>query len=198
MPLQGDVIDAQNRALQASDKISKTVEDSVKSDFKKSYSEAAASQNTASTGSVISPEALKSVAKQVIVEKELSKNIMIFGLPENENEDIQKCVGKIFEEIGEKPKLNAVRIGKHVQSKVRPVKVTLSSSSAAQNILSRSRMLRQSDSYKTVFLSPDRTVEERIKHRELVLQLKEKTVSEPNRRHYIKEGAIVSVNVTGR
>ena len=40
----------------------------------------------------------------------------------------------IFEEIGEKPRLDAVRMSKHVRSKVWPVKVTLSSSSAAHNL----------------------------------------------------------------
>ena len=125
----------------------------------------------------------------------MSTNIMIFGLPEADVEDIQSNVSHVFEELGEKPKLEAIRLGKKVQSKVRPVKVTLSSSSTVQQILSSSRKLRQSEKYKTVFLSPDRTCEERTKHRELVLRLKEKAVAEPNRRHFIKSGEIVSVDL---
>ena len=35
-----------------------------------------------------------------------------------------------------------------------------------------------------MFLTPDRTDKERAKHQQLVLQLKEKTFTEPNRRHF--------------
>ena len=54
--------------------------------------------------------------------------------------------------------------------------------------------LRQSRKYKTVFLSPEHTDAERAKHRKLVLQLKEKTVAELNRKHSIKGGNILRKN----
>ena len=78
---------------------------------------------------------------------------------------------------------------------MRPVKVTLPSSSIVQQLLSSSWKLRQSDSYKNVFLSPDRTDKERAEHRELVSKLKEKSAAEPNKKHFIKAGEIVSVDL---
>ena len=213
--LQDDVIRAQQVAVRAAESLPDNVEDAIqtglenvgdalkgrlqksvntlKEGLQKSYSEMAASKQTISSSNAISPEALKTVAKHVIMEEELSKNIMIFGLPETDNEEIQKSVSRVFEELGEKPRLEAVRLGKKMQSKVRPVKVTLSSSSAVHQILSSCSKLRQSANYKTVFLSPDRTDEERAKHRQLVLRLKEKTAAEPSKKHYIKGGEIVSV-----
>ena len=112
--LQSDVIHAQEKALQVTERISQTVEESVQSGIKKSYSEAAGSPGAISPRTVISPETLKSVAKQVIVEEELSRNIMVFGLPEVDNEDICDNVGKVFEQLGEKPRVEASRLGKKV------------------------------------------------------------------------------------
>lgn len=169
-----------------------TVEDSLKSGLEKSYSEVP----EPTSNSVMPTEAIKTVAKQVIVEEELRKNIMVFGIHEADNEDTQTAVRNAFEELEEKPRLyQAVRLGKKMHAKARPVKVTLSSASIVQQILSKSRKLRQTANYKTVFLAPDRTLDERAKHRELVLQLKEKIVSDPNRKHFLKGGEVISVKL---
>ena len=117
--LQSNVIDAQNKALQITDRISgisKTVQNSVETVIKKSYSEAVGKQEVSSC-TAIPHETLKSVAKQIVVEEELSKNVMIFGLPESENEDICESVGKVFEELNEKPRMEASRVGKKTTSK---------------------------------------------------------------------------------
>jgi hypothetical protein len=193
--LQRDVIDAQGKALQVVDRISQNVEDSVQSGMKKSYSEAAVKfACTIPTSTAISPETLKSVAKQVVIEEELSRNIMIFGLPEEEKEDICARVGNVFELLGEKPKIVASRLGKKVKSDPRPVKVTLRNATTVQHLLAKSRQLRDSDKFKTVFLSPDRTAEQRAEHRELVQQLKDKVNEEPLRYHYIKGGQLYSTD----
>ena len=44
-----------------------------------------------------------------------------------------------------------------------------------------------------VFLSPDRSLEERKLRREAVAYLKKKLDAEPNSRHFIKDGKVVSV-----
>ena len=72
------------------------------------------------------------------------------------------------------------------------MKVTLSSSSTANQILSEARKLRLSDKFTSVFISPDRTFEDRVKHRLLVQDLRKKKSSEPDKRHYIKGGTIHS------
>ena len=200
------MIDAQNKVM---DKLTKgvteeltrelttTVENSVESGFSKSYSEAAKSHTASSSDTsspVISPETLKSVAKQIVAEEELSKNIMMFNLVEEKNEDLGKKVTDVFLYLGEKPRIEARRVGKQTKSSARPVKVTLSSSSTVTQILAKSKNLRQSEEHKTVFLSPDRTFDQRAEQRRLVLELKEKkAAAAPGWRHYIKNGQIVSV-----
>ena len=74
------------------------------------------------------------------------------------------------------------------------MKVTLSSSTFVQLILSKSRMLRTSEKYKSVFLSPDRTAEERLKQKELVTELKEKIAEDSQKRHFIRGGKIITVD----
>ena len=219
--LQSDLIDANKDSSNCceklqfseefSDSIEEAVERSVKKNFKlgmgkvekcistgigQSYSEVVASGNVVNSGaSIISSETVKTVAKQIIAEDELSKNLMVFNLPEADNEDVHGSVGEVFEELGEKPKLEAVRLGTKMESKVRPVKVTLSSASVVQQILSKSRKLRVTDKFKSVYLSADRSVEERSRRRELVVQLKEKKEAEPTKRHYIKGDEILSVDL---
>ena len=45
-----------------------------------------------------------------------------------------------------------------------------------------------------VYVSPDSTVEERIHHRELVQQLERKVAKEPQKKHFIKGGRLLSVD----
>ena len=61
---------------------------------------------------VIGQETLKSVAKQVVVEEELSRNIMVFGLCDDENEDLNLKIGEVFEHLGENPRVETRRLGK--------------------------------------------------------------------------------------
>ena len=77
------------------------------------------------------------------MEEGLSRNIMVFGLQEGdeESEDLNLKVGAVFGHLGEKPRLEAVRLGKKSQTGsegARPVKVTLSSSSFVHQILCKS------------------------------------------------------------
>ena len=67
---------------------------------------------------------------------------MIFGLPEEENEKLSEKVTDVLVTIGEKPRLDACRLGsKSVGGKVRAVKVTLSSSAIVNQILLKARKL---------------------------------------------------------
>lgn len=201
MKLQSDLIDAQKKSIEQfqnsvtriKKELSETVQDTVKTSVTKSYSEVVQAQ--AANSPVLENETIKSVAKQIVAEEELSRNIVVFGLKEDSNEELSQKVGEIFEHLGEKPKLEASRLGKKsVQATVRPVKVTLSSSTCVKLILSKARQLRSSEKFRTVFLSPDRTLEERSKHKELVAELKQKIIQEPHVKHFIREGKIVTVN----
>ena len=119
----------------------------------------------------------------------------MFGLPEEGGEELETKISGVFEEIGLKPKLEAQRIGKKkTASATRPVKVCVSSSLIVQQILVNAKTLRKSAKYKTVFLSPDRTPEQREARKELIVSMRTKAIAEPNKKFYIKGGQILSTD----
>ena len=143
----------------------------------------------------ISTESIKSVAKQLALEEELGRNIMVFGLCEEDNEEINTKVSEVLESLGEKPHVEACRIGKKTPSAARPVKVSFSSSSIVQQILKKSSKLSGTERFKSVFLAPDRTAEERVQRKELVLELKVKRRAgiEKDKKLFIRGGKICSI-----
>ena len=64
---------------------------------------------------------------------------------------VNEKIGNVFVELGEKLRLAAVRIGRRpeVDTACRPVKVTLPSSTAVQQILTRARLLKQQERLKS-------------------------------------------------
>ena len=122
---------------------------------------------------------------------------MVFGLSEESGEGEQQLsatVKDLFEEIGEKPRIDAMRIGKpsNESARMRPVKVTVSSSIVVQQILAKAKHLAQSPKYSKVFISPDRSPIQRVEHRLLVQALKDKRNSDSSKRYYLKNGKICS------
>ena len=154
--------------------LSTAVQSSVETGISKTYSDVMKS-SVVSTSAVIPRDTIKSVAQEIAVEEELSRNIMVFGLTEDDDEQLDEMVTEIFQQLGEKLRADSIRLGKKTSnSAARPVEVSLSSSNFVHQILSKSKNRRRSDKFKTVFLSPDRTFDERIQHKELVNQLKKK------------------------
>ena len=183
--LQEEVISIKNDQLQS---VTTTVQSEMKSYcdiVKKSCKKTAVTQ-----------EKLTKAVKTVVEEEDRGKNLMVFGLKEDKEEDLTAKVDKIFNSVGEKLcVLECVRIGaipETSSSTTRPVKVIMRSSESVYQVLRKSGKLRGSESYKTVFFSPDRTQEERTAHQQLVLQMKEKIKSDPVNYHFIKNGTVMS------
>ena len=147
----------------------------------------------------VAPEVLKQMVQAVVQQEDRSRNLMVFGLSEKENEDITEQVQQVFQEIGIKPAIMEVsRVGKSSkEKKKRPVKVILSSSSVAFQILSQARRLRESVDFSSVFVRPDRSEEERSQNRLLVQELIKKRRDEPGKRHFIRGGTLHSVEKEG-
>ena len=189
--LQGELLASRTDLLETLQATVKTsVGDTVKAEFV-SYSAVVQKNQTCS----LEPERLNSVVRQVVEDTDRSRSLMVFGLPEEADEKLCDKVSSVFGAIDEKPRFEACRLGKQkssVQGVARPVKVTLSSTSTAHHILTKAKNLRHIDSYKTVFINPDRSPEQRVKHRELVQQLKTMATNEPNKKHFIKDGMICS------
>ena len=185
---EGQLVELRDTVVSSVSSVSDTVKTQIQS-----YSEAVQGAGNLAGGSLLDQNTLKTVVKNVVAEEDRSRNILIFGLPEDTEEQITTKVEAVLEELGAKPKVEAVRLGlKARKQSPRPVKVSVSNSTIATQILSRARNLRDSQQFKKVFISPDRTPEQRAVHRKLVEQLKTKKNDEPNKRHYIKEGKIYS------
>ena len=192
--VQKELSECKSEKLESMKKVVETsVADSVKEEFK-SYSSVVGNSQPAAAP-VISPEALKTVVKTVVAEEDRSRNLLVFGLPDDEEEQLEERISEVLETVGQKPKIEVQRLGKKKTStSTRPVKVRLSSSLIVHQILDNARKLRLSAKFKTVFLSPDRSIEERKVRKELITNMKAKALSEPDKKFYIKEGQIFSFN----
>ena len=142
----------------------------------------------------------RKVVKDVIKDEDRSKNLIVFGLKEEDGEQLDETLSSVFVEIGEKPRMAAVRIGRRLDtgSGCRHVKVTLSSSTAVQQILSKARLLKQHErlNLKWVYVSPDRSPAERTARRLLVEERNMKYKEQPERKHFIKGGKVCSEDRT--
>ena len=74
----------------------------------------------------------------------------------------------------------------------RPVKFSLSSSDHVAQLLRSAKLLRTKDGYRSIYICPDRTVEECKAFKKLVDELNKKRNTEPDKVHYIKNNKIVS------
>jgi len=126
------------------------------------------------------PSKIETVIKKVKLEDNRDKNVIVYGVPEEPEEDLRHTVSAMLEEIGERPRVvSCSRLGTKGEGSVRPIKCCMSSTAHVFQILRNASKLKQSDGFKTVYLSPDRTAEERKKRRQLVEQWKLKKSENP-------------------
>ena len=176
-----------------------SVGETVKSELQ-TYSDVVTKSGSTVTGSVLDQTTIKAVVKDAVAEGDRNRNVMIFGLTEDKDEKLCDKVSNLFLELGEKPKIEAGRVGKKSSSSgdndkkpVRPVKVHFSNATIVHQILNKARHLRNSEHYNKVFISPDRSVEERARQKELITELKKRTKDEPDIKHFIRGGRVCSV-----
>ncbi len=191
--LQSEMLESQSNQLKAMQStVQSTVQETVHAEIK-SYSKALTDNVSASAHtSTFSAKNLKSVVRDIVDQEDRSRNLMIFGLKEEAGEQTDVKIEEILQRIGEKPTVEAVRVGQHKTDRARPVKVTLRTCSAVHQVLVKAKNLRVDDQYKDVFICPDRTPEERTPHKQLVLDLKSRLKLEHNRKHYIRSGRVIS------
>ena len=112
--LQEQVFTLQDRLLQAkgvSDNFKTDIVNSVHKQVKsveKSFSDVVKSCSINNSTASISIDSLISVARQMVVEEDLSRNVMVFGSCEDDNEEICTRVAEVFESLGEKPRVEAI------------------------------------------------------------------------------------------
>ena len=123
-----------------------------------------------------------------------SSNLIVYGLCENSTSNDSDKVKGLFHVLDEAPVLVRVeRLGRDGGDGVRPVRVVMRTRETARTILGKSARLKDSGEYGTVYIAPDRTLEERVERRELVTKLKEKRENEPNKAWKIRRGVVVEV-----
>ena len=122
------------------------------------------------TPQTISASTAQQVVKNVAEEEARAKNVMVFGLPEADSEDLGDRIGELFGELqlGEKPHVETARIGNKRTdvNVIRPVQVKLRNKLVVAQILRKAGGLKNSENFKTVYLSPDRSPELRNEHAE--------------------------------
>jgi hypothetical protein len=152
-------------------------------------------------------KSVKDAIKAVNEEEERSKNLIIYGVKEEEEEEhvegldikIDPLPGLITliseqTECSDSYVRNIYRIGNKTLGKVRPIKVELESSTDVANFLSNAHKLKTTDKYKSVYLAPDRTLEQRVAHNKLVTQMKELIKRDSTKHYYIRDNKIKSTD----
>ena len=143
----------------------------------------------------MAPKKIEAAVRKVADKDDRSRNVIIYGVEETDNERIEEKVQSLLSEIDEKPVVkDCCRVGvKRTPVKTpRPIKFSLSNSCHVQQVLRSARQLHTKNGYRTVYICPDRTADERKAHKKLLELLKEKRKSEPNRIHMIKNNRVVS------
>ena len=189
---QEQIIQLQNKLIEKKDEEIKVVKDTVVSELK-SYS----SVVQESCSAALAPQKIVSAVKQVSQEVDRSRNIIVFGVDEDQNEKPEQKVLAILDKIEEKPQISGcVRLGEIKPGVVRPLRFRVRSQDNVYQILRKASTLRNFEDCKKVFLSPDRTVEERVSRKKLVIELREKRGADPNHNYVIRKGEIVRVDKT--
>ena len=144
----------------------------------------------------LSKSVLRGIYTDVVREEERKKNVILFGISENEEDaDLSTKIEAVLESAcGEnKPQVKRFcRVGKGRSGANRPVKVCFDSRDAAQITVNHAKELKKSGQYNQVFIAPDRSPEERTERRKLVGLLRKRIKDEPGKFHYIRKGEVCS------
>ena len=121
------------------------------------------------------------------------------GCAENASQIADFVFGSI--DVHPKPKIIAARrVGlykkpeNNTSGKPRPIKVTLGSPEVVKFALSKANKLRYIEEWEDTFLAPDRSKEERVAHRKLVAELKQRISEDADKYHCIRNGTVISID----
>ena len=159
----------------------------------KSYSSAL--QQSCSTA--LSPTNIATAVKKIVKEEDRTKEVVVFGVDEEVNECVTTKISGILQQLDEKPRITGCRrIGQSVTgaSTKRPIIFSVKSTDVVYQILKKAKRLKDIQGFKTVYISPNRTLDERISRQKLVNELKERRLGDPSGRYFIRRGEIVKAD----
>jgi hypothetical protein len=191
------IIQLQTKLIEQKDQQLNDVKETVTTELK-SYS----SVVQESCSAALAPRNIVSAVKNVTESEDRSRNVVVFGLPEEQEENLDSKVNLLLEQLDEKPLVtDCRRIGQKSQHKPgagvsRPIRFKVKSSETVYQILRKAKQLMNTEGNKRVFISPDRTIEERVSRQKLVKVLKEKRSADPNKHFIIRKGEVVCLSET--
>ena len=198
---KSEQIKTQNELIQCKSGKLTSVNETVKTEMKL-FTDVVKSNSVANE---ISPTKIKMAVRSAITENDRSKNFIIFGAPEElecEEEEMSErsLVNDIcgFMKFKERPNItNVERVGvKKSESTRRPIKVTMQDPEIVREMLSRAKVLKSVDvegynfDYNRLYLSPDRSQEERISRQKLVQEMKERIKKDSSKKYYIRNNKV--------
>ena len=195
--LKSEQILNQKKLLDVQEKQINGVQTVIKTEMK-SWADVVKKNSKQSTQ--ITPNTVKQAVRTVNDEEKRSRNVMIYGLEEKEDEspeDHGSQIRSIYENIGECSPPDTVdhcyRVGNDHPGKKRPLKVLMQREVDAQFLLQNAYRLRDSE-LSSVYIGPDRSKEERIAHRKLVTEMKTMIENDSSKYYYIRGNKIRSVD----
>ena len=198
---QRKLIDLQLKTIQKKDQELATLKSTVKEELKSVESTVQSTVQSQmisyskTCSAALSQKKIQSAVKSATDKEDRRKNLVIYGVSETPGEEILDKASEILLEVGEKPSVkDCCRIGRKNGDAPRPVKLCLSSSDIAQQVLRKARLLRMKEGYKSVYICPDRTVEERRAYKKLVEELRTVRRAEPDKFFTIKNNKVVRVS----
>ena len=142
-----------------------------------------------SNKSAVTPQNLKVAVRTLVSEEDRSQNILVYGAAEGVKE--KQLLTDIFQQIDTEPEVvEHYRIGTVKDNSNRPIKVKLRRPGAVRDVLINAKKLKGHDKLGSIFISPDRSVEERKAHKQLIDEMKKKRNEDPTKYYFIKKGAV--------
>ena len=209
---QSTIIELQQKLIDAKDIQVKELQETVRSEMKSVQSEVKTFSSVLqkeiktqssdvqksvtdvqkSFDSAISVKRVGEAVKQMVDRDERGRNVIIFGVSEDTKQPLETRVGEVLQQIGQKPRIiDCCRLGQEKEGAVRPVKITLSSSDVVTELLRNSKLLKDAEGCRQIFICPDRTVEQRKVQKGLIDQMKKLRTEHPGARYCIRNGKVV-------
>ena len=188
MNLQNNVICLQNKVVQKTADELHTVKNTVETEMKTWAGVVAESCRNINA---VTPLKLKEAVKTAVSEEDRSRNFLVYGAEENVDEN--QILTDIFQQIDTKPEVvEHYRIGTAKAGSNRPIKVKLRRQGAVRDVLTNAKKLKEHDKLASIFISPDRTVEERLAHKQLIDEMKERRDEDRTKYFFIRRGTVCS------
>ena len=196
--MKSKVLDTQNQLIhRQQDELAK-VKDTVQTEMK-SWADVARKNDKQNRQ--LTAKSVKEAVKAVSEEEERSKNLIIYGVMDNEEtdwEDVLK-IDKASETVRSICEVtdclnvevqSCSRIGQWKSDKIRPIKVQFRASSDVDLLLRRACKLKSSEEFSGVYLAPDRTPEQRAAHNKLVQHMKELIIKDNSKHYFIRDNKV--------